>query len=231
MTQPIQEPNTQRSLQGLAYARDQIFRRPSPVAAASGENAWAAISTEPIGFEHTGSGDALVDWYTLWISDNALGTIFSYEVDPGGGQFGDNRGWLTLLVDNALLGFTIRYHVTDLDNGGPNQFVFFSSTVVTQQSYGKFPGGTGIYPGAYEFKEQWPVLGGFGTDLDYSRTWTVPVVNTAGEVRIGETRFSYTPQAAGQVWTIRLYITYLGPTNWSTAGFDDANSTWYYLDT
>lgn len=28
MTAPIQEPNTDRALQGMAYARDQIFRRP-----------------------------------------------------------------------------------------------------------------------------------------------------------------------------------------------------------
>lgn len=31
MTQPIQEPSTARALQGMAYARDQIFRRPSPM--------------------------------------------------------------------------------------------------------------------------------------------------------------------------------------------------------
>lgn len=31
MTAPIQEPSTDRALQGFAYARDQIFRRPAPV--------------------------------------------------------------------------------------------------------------------------------------------------------------------------------------------------------
>ncbi len=30
MTQPVQEPTTDRALQGFAYARDQIFRRPAP---------------------------------------------------------------------------------------------------------------------------------------------------------------------------------------------------------
>lgn len=33
MTAPIQEPSTDRALQGLAYQRDQIFRRPSPASA------------------------------------------------------------------------------------------------------------------------------------------------------------------------------------------------------
>lgn len=30
MTAPIQEPSTDRALQGFAYARDQLFRRPAP---------------------------------------------------------------------------------------------------------------------------------------------------------------------------------------------------------
>ena len=31
MTAPVQDPTTDRALQGLAYQRDQIFRRPAPI--------------------------------------------------------------------------------------------------------------------------------------------------------------------------------------------------------
>lgn len=42
MTQPIQEPNTERALQGFAFARDQIFRRPPP--RASDDRPWIRVS-------------------------------------------------------------------------------------------------------------------------------------------------------------------------------------------
>lgn len=41
MTQPIQEPSTDRALQGVAYQRDQLLRRPAPTAAASTTSAYA----------------------------------------------------------------------------------------------------------------------------------------------------------------------------------------------
>lgn len=62
MTQPIQEPSTDRALQGMAYARDQIFRRPAPVTSDSVSfgRAQAQISSSAIDFVEpdfvTGSG-------------------------------------------------------------------------------------------------------------------------------------------------------------------------------
>lgn len=67
MTQPIQEPTTDRALQGFAYARDQIFRRPSQF---STDVPWARIArqfadaAQVIGNASFTEVDVTADWNT-----------------------------------------------------------------------------------------------------------------------------------------------------------------------
>lgn len=75
MTQPVQEPTTDRALQGFAYARDQIFRRPAPPA--SDDRPWARVSKP---FEDgTFYPDQTINNNTIQVIDWDL----TYNMDPG----------------------------------------------------------------------------------------------------------------------------------------------------
>lgn len=74
MTAPIQEPTNERALQGLAYARDQIFRRPAPVGGGVNETA-AYFGWQP---DSTGSVSSNT-WTDVGAIGSALATYVSTE--------------------------------------------------------------------------------------------------------------------------------------------------------
>lgn len=102
MTQPIQEPSTDRALQGFAYARDQIFRRPAPVAAAAGGGLGIPdLIIANGGTTVNGNTWIPVPFEDLWYpASTTLGDVFDAVVtdsgDPGNDRWEvstDPEGW------------------------------------------------------------------------------------------------------------------------------------------
>ncbi len=103
MTQPIQEPSTDRALQGFAYARDQIFRRPAPVSGDTGVCANAYMFYDDFG--------TIPDENTVNITGYSDADASGVEIDPNPatGQFeitetGIYLVQLVILFDDTFAG-------------------------------------------------------------------------------------------------------------------------------
>lgn len=105
MTAPIQEPTTDRAIQGFAYARDQIFRRPAP---ASGFVASRFSARRVSPFQTIATG---VETDLLWNQwDNGNPDIFG-ETLVGGLLRG-----ISLDVD-GVYGFYVAISIQSLSTG------------------------------------------------------------------------------------------------------------------
>lgn len=68
MTQPIQEPSTDRALQAFAYARDQIFRRPPPLGSNPHQTFRAYRALSPVSISGAGARNQIL--FDIWENCN-----------------------------------------------------------------------------------------------------------------------------------------------------------------
>lgn len=107
MTQPIQEPSTDKALQGMAYARDQIFRRPPPLGGGPVQVLRAYRALDPVTISGTGTG-ATFTW-DIW--ENCNDAIF----DPH--LIGDEMDALDLLLPGKVtICWGVKYEVALSDS-------------------------------------------------------------------------------------------------------------------
>jgi hypothetical protein len=188
--------------------------------------AWAALSTDPISHEHTAPGDQGVDWYRLYISDTAqLANIFSYIVNPGAGQFGDDT--VSLYAHrNGIYTFSLQMHTSDMTAPGDLR-------IQPVLSPGKYMFGFEFFATVFLWADESWTLTDIAAD-DYRRTYTytVPIWNDSPTARnIGGFSFAYS-NTVDEFWKIDLWVTYYGDINWDGAhkSFTVSDANWNSFD-
>lgn len=152
MTQPIQEPTTDRALQGFAYARDQIFRRPAPqpgntttsaylddlIANGTGlevaSNNWETVTTAVDGANTRWLDEFNYDPDKDWSVEFEDGAIFN----DGGGVAYNYSTWAYVVFDGVANGTIIgaavavggEFHVNTIEvvDGGDEVGVYVERT-------------------------------------------------------------------------------------------------------
>lgn len=203
----------------------------------SSPTVWAALSNQVLGWVYEGAGgDDDVDWDTIFISTQGE-SYFGVEVVEGGGQFGDDIGFLTA-TQSGIYTFTQQFLTSSLagPTGSLQAFNYQTRLNVLGGTPGTSWGGTtDCFPGQFaaipllQDREQLWIASNTGDDLWLNRSWTIPLRHPSpgNERRMGEMRLFHTAQGFDVPWDVRLWIVRHGDLDWPQADdFDATNRTW-----
>lgn len=196
------------------------------------QTVWAALSTQTQGWEYQGNGsDDNIDWYDIWLSDNAS-AYFGMDFVVGGGQFGDDIVFLTI-KQSGIYTFSHQFQTPDLDGSPNTDFHYQTRLNVCGSTPGNAWGANiGVFPGQIgtfallQDREQLNLQSNTADDLWLNRSWTIPLrhPNPGTERRCGEMRIFHDPQSINPSWAVRLWVVRHGDLDWAGGNF--TNTTW-----
>lgn len=243
MTQPIQEPSTDRSVSGLTWGQSQLARRPASIPPAGAQSLpfIAANGSYTSDGVSSPAGDQL--WTGVWLDANDVQSGIDHGGDPvtgeGGFGFGSYFGFSTctgchydssddsfqLLIYNlgpAIYSFTLAVSTPDLNDAADSCFDIALDLQLTHSAH-PFPNwfDLGITNGWVRSEQRACVATGDGGQIVIARNWTLPMIPSSNN-DFAEIALVYPGSfGGGEFWTFKLWVQRLGDTSWTPDDFVD----------
>lgn len=224
MTQPIQEPSTDRSVSGLDWGVSQLARRPAIIP--NGGPAWVALTDDGCN-ESVGNEVVPVVFDIGYVSDNATG-IFELTTTTEDTFCGsDTTVYHAFLKTSGVYTFALQVQ-GQTDQVGPAEWTMDTSilplTTVASGAYAYYPGQFQPPAQGLEHREHFhiPDTGDYEDNIWYVDSRTIPILRpaspTSDEITV---TYNFNPAFPdGQSYSFQLWVTYHGPINWTGGPFE-----------